>query len=88
MRACHAPTGRAGSSALALAWLLASGLAGVFALICIAEAVARAPVSAFATCESVMIWALMFDLVIVGGAALLAPGVRLMSVPRPAGGAA
>jgi hypothetical protein len=54
--------GTCGSATLRSGGPLASGLAGAFALSCMIEAAARAPVSTFATSESVMIRALMFDL--------------------------
>lgn len=59
------PFGWADVSDAGLAWLVASGLAGGLAHICMTEAIARAPVSTLAPFEyTAMVWALLFDLLI------------------------
>jgi drug/metabolite transporter (DMT)-like permease len=59
------PFGWAQISKTGFAWLIASGLAGGLAHICMTEAVARAPVSTLAPFEyTAMIWALLFDLLV------------------------
>jgi drug/metabolite transporter (DMT)-like permease len=59
------PFGWADVSNSGLAWLIASGLAGGFAHICMTEAIARAPVSTLVPFEyTAMIWALLFDLLV------------------------
>jgi drug/metabolite transporter (DMT)-like permease len=52
-------------SSAGLACLIASGVAGGFAHVCMTEAIARAPVSTLAPFEyTAMIWALLFDVVV------------------------
>lgn len=59
------PFGWADVSDAGLAWLVASGLAGGLAHICMTEAIAHAPVSTLAPFEyTAMVWALLFDLLI------------------------
>jgi drug/metabolite transporter (DMT)-like permease len=59
------PFGWADVSDTAFAWLVASGIAGGLAHICMTEAIARAPISTLAPFEyTAMIWALLFDLLV------------------------